>query len=243
MKKILLILLLFTPLTQAFSHYLWIETARNGVLNKLQIVQIKYGEYAYNEIEPATSEAFLKVKNFELWLVGPDGQKQSLKTVAQGDHYQAQFTPTQTGNYTVYLDHKKLEIVDSSQYNFGIYKPQYHAKAQILIGKVSEIGIPTNSEGLELVEVSSKKQELTFKVLYKNQPLIKNKVAVFFKDGWSKELETDNQGQITLVLPFPTAYTLEVIYIDKTVGTFNQIPYEFVWNCTSYYLDHTAVSK
>lgn len=239
MKNLLLLFLLLTPITKAFSHYLWIETAQQGALNQLQTIKIKYGEFAYDETEQASNEAFLKVKNFELWLVNPDGSKQEIKANANGDHYQAVFTPTKVGEYLIYLDNKTMDVVDSSSYNFGIYKPQYHATAKIRIGNSNHKSFQTNLNGLEIVEIDKGNQQISLKVLYKNKPLSKNKVVFFFKDGWNKEAETNEAGEISLNLPWPTSYTVEVTYIDKNAGTFNQVPYEFIWNCATYYINRT----
>lgn len=236
MKKIYLFLLLLAPFTQAFSHYLWIETASSGSLNTSHIIKIKYGEFAYDEIEEVTNEAFIKVKNFDLWVIAPNGEKKELKATANGDHYQANFTPTQSGNYIVYLDNKKMEVVDSSQYNFGIYKPQYHATARINIGKTTDFSKSTNTEGLDITEIKNLNNAITLRVSYKKEALNKSKVMVFFKDGWSKELETDEKGEVTFTLPWPTAYTIEVIHIDKTAGQYKQVPYEFIYNCTTHYI-------
>lgn len=239
MKKLVLLFLLLTPITQAFSHYLWIETEQHGKLNQQQTIKVKYGEFAYGETEQVNNEAFLKVKNFELWLISPDGSKQELKAHANGDHYQAAFTPTKVGEYLIYLDNKVMDVVDSSQYNFGIYKPQYHATAKISIGNSNVNSFQTNADGLEIVELDKNGQQITLKVLFKNKPLSKNKVVFFFKDGWNKEAETNESGEITLNLPWSTSYTVEVTYIDKSPGTFNQVPYEFIWNCATYYINRT----
>ncbi|MBW3520383.1 DUF4198 domain-containing protein [Flavobacterium sp. NKUCC04_CG] len=243
MKKILILLLLLSPFTEAFSHYLWIETPAQTAQNKQQIIKVKYGEFAYNEIEEASNAAFLKVKDFELWLIDPDGEKKELKTIANGDHYEAVYTPKKAGTYIVYLDNKKMEIVDSTQYNFGIYKPQYHAKAKINVGKSNKSDHHTNHDGLEIIETASVNQQITLQVRFKNLPLTKSKVMVFFKDGWSKEQETDEKGEITLTLPWQTSYAVEVIHIDKTPGTFNQLPYEFIWNCATYFINHQADAR
>ncbi len=237
MKKLLFLLLLLSPLHQVYSHYLWIETPTQALLNKQQTVKIKYGEFAYNEVEETSTAVFLKVKDFELWLIDPDGEKKELKTVAKNDHYEAVFTPKKAGSYTLYLDNKKMEVVDSSQYNFGIYKPQYHATAKINVGKNYNTNHITNLDGLEILETATTNRQITLQVRFKNLPLVKSKVMLFFKDGWSKEVETDENGAITFTLPWQTSYAVEVIHIDKTPGTFNQIPYEFIWNCATYFIN------
>ena len=121
--KILGLFILLLLAKPAFAHYLWIETAATGKQNQKQEVRVYFGEYTYGVIEEVAGDAFKGVSDFKLWLVDPSGKKMQLNTTAKKDHYAAAFTPTKPGAYLVYLENRNIDVLDYTEYDFGIFKP------------------------------------------------------------------------------------------------------------------------
>ena len=58
-----------------------------------------------------------------------------------------------------------------------------------------------------------------FKVFYKDKPLAKAKLELINESGWKRELRTDEQGTLTVALPWKGNYVIEVEHLDPTAGT------------------------
>ncbi|UNY98374.1 DUF4198 domain-containing protein [Zhouia spongiae] len=237
MKRKIIALLMFLIAGNTFAHYLWIETNPVGSENKKHEVKVRFGEYTYGVIEKVNGEAFKNVSQFNVWLIAPDGSKSALEVAPKDDHYLGVFIPGQTGTYTVVLDNKNMNVLDYTQYDFGIFKPQYHAKAKVSVGETADTA-RSNADGIEIVDISSrpakKGEEVALQVLFKGEPLIKNEIVVYVSDLWSKKMETDEKGEISFKLPWKTIYTVEATYNETTPGTFKNADYEFIWHCATY---------
>ncbi|MAN26667.1 MULTISPECIES: DUF4198 domain-containing protein [Mesonia] len=237
MKNIFFILLLFIS-ANSFAHYIWLETSPNGKLGEKHEVKVRFGEYTYGVLEEVEGEAFQGVKDFELWMVAPNGEKQRLNVSVEDNYYLASFIPSEKGSYTLALDNKDMKVLDYTQYDFGIFKPQYHAKARVAVGEKSEEIKKTNLDGIEIVELSkehnSKNAEVSLQVFYKGKPLAENEVSIYVADLWSKKMTTDEHGKVSFQLPWDTLYTVETTFNEKVPGTFKGKDYEFIWHCATY---------
>ncbi|MBU3027892.1 DUF4198 domain-containing protein [Zobellia galactanivorans] len=238
MKKIITLLVLLLSTSPIFSHYLWIEAAPQGQLNQEHQIKVRFGEYTYGVIEKVQGDAFKGVSNFSLWLIAPDGTKTTLPISAKDDFYAASFTPNQKGTYTLALDNKDMKVLDFTQYDFGIFKPQYHAKAKVVVDKKPAAIAKTNVDGIEIIDVSPDpfgvSKEVSLQLLFKGKPLAENEVSIFVSDLWSKKLSTDQDGKISFQLPWPTKYTVEATYNETVPGTYKGLDYEFIWHCATY---------
>lgn len=239
MKKITILIFVLLVQATASAHYLWIETAASGKLNKEHLVKIKYGEYTSGAIEKPGNDAFNAVKNFSLWLMAPSGEKKELKIGMKRDFYQAVFVPSEEGSYALVLDNKNVQVLDYTAYDFGIFKPQYHAKARVTVGKNPEKLAKTNFEGIEILNISNKvashKSEVNLKVLFKGKSLKEQEVIIYISDQWSKKLTTDENGEVSFKLPWDdTLYTIETTHNEDITGTFDGKDYDFIWHCATY---------
>lgn len=239
MKNITLLVLTLLIQASASAHYLWIETAPNAKLNEEHLVKVRFGEYTYGAIEKVGSEAFNGVKNFKLWLVSPNGEKIELETNAGSDFYSARFTPSENGTYTIALNNTEMEVLDYTEYDFGIFKPQYHAKAKVTVGDTPKALTTTNFEGIEIIDLSEKLaqagNEVKLKVLFKGEVLVEQEVVIYVSDLWSKKLTTDENGEVRFKLPWnETLYTVETTFNEDLPGKFNGKDYEFIWHCATY---------
>src|SRR5690606_5379826 len=234
MKKLIALAVLLLTTANSFAHYLWIETAVNGKIGEQQIVKVHMGEYTYGVIEDVVGEAFQGVNNFTLWAVSPSGKKIALKTTAQKDHYSAVFTPKENGTYTLLLNNDQIDVIDYTQYDFGIFKTHYHAVANFTVGKGQNDTAAQNENGITVKRIATADKQVKLQLLFKGQPLAKSEVKIYVKDLWSKTLETDQDGYISFGLPWDTKYILEATHQEEVPGTYKGEDYEFVWHCVTY---------
>ncbi|MEQ5789690.1 DUF4198 domain-containing protein [Muricauda sp. NFXS6] len=234
MKKLIATLLLITlPVLSVSAHYLWIETNGNGTLGQAQEVRVHYGEYTYGVIEKVEGEAFPAVSKFTLWVIAPDGTKTELNTKAKEDHYLASFTPSQNGVYTIALNNNEIDVIDYTQYDFGIFKTHYHSTAKVLVGTDGDTKT-ANPEGIVVKQLENDGEEIKLQVVYKGEPLAKNELKVYVSDLWSKTLYTDDNGEVSFALPWDTKYIVETTTKEEVPGAYNGDDYEFIWHCATY---------
>lgn len=234
MKNIVLATVLFFAASiKGFSHYLWVETAPTGSINNEQEIKVHYGEYTYGVIEKVNEDAFNAVSNFTLWVTDANGNKSTLKVTEKDDHYVAYYTPTTNGTYTVTLNNNTIDVIDYTQYDFGIFKTHYHSVTKFQVGSNTSATATENLEGLTIKNVPTGTSETKLQVLYKNTPLAKNELKVFVADLWSKTLETDENGFVNFKLPWKTKYVVETTIKEEVPGTYKGEAYEFIWHCAT----------
>tara|TARA_R110000868_G_scaffold106443_2_gene291919 strand:+ start:11108 stop:11824 length:717 start_codon:yes stop_codon:yes gene_type:complete len=233
-KSILTIAFILFATVQTFAHYLWIETNNKGKIGQQQEVKVFFGEYTYGVIEKVKGEAFPSVKDFTLWLVDANGYKSQIAVTAEEDYYKGYFTPSINGLYTVVLNNDAVDVIDYTQYDFGIFKTHYNSIAKIQVGNTSGETAAINDKGITVKDISKTKGEVKLQVLYKNEPLAKNELKIYVADLWSKTLETDDNGIVTFKQPWDTKYIIETTFEERVPGTYKGEDYEFIWHCGTY---------
>lgn len=238
MKNLLITLLLLLSANYTFAHFMWIETSPSGKLNQKHEVKVYFGEYTYGVTEKVEEEAFGKMKNFEVWIIGPSGEKSKLQMQPAANFYSGSFSPSSKGTYTVVLNNNKVDVIDYTQYNFGIFKTHYHSTARIDVGTGAPATAAANNEGITIVDVTGKAHakggEAVLKVLYKGEPLKENELTAFISVQWSKKLYTDKDGLVRLSLPWDSVYVFEATKKEELPGTYNGKEYQFIWHCATY---------
>lgn len=234
MKQLIATLLFIAlPALSASAHYLWVETNGTGTLGQTHEVRVHYGEFTYGVIEKVNGEAFPKVSKFSLWVIAPDGKKTLLNTKAKEDHYLATFTPEKPGVHTLALNNNEIDVIDYTEYDFGIFKPHYHATAKVQVGTDGETQT-ANSEGIAVKQLANDGDEIKLQVLYKGKPIAQNELKVYVADLWSKTMYTDANGEVSFALPWNTKYIVETTTKEEIPGTFNGEDYQFIWHCATY---------
>lgn len=238
MKKALFFTLTLLLSLNASAHFMWVETNPTAKLNQKHEVKVFFGEYTYGVQEKVSGEAFEKMKHFEVWAISPSGEKTKLEMTPGELFYTGWFSPKSNGTYTIALNNNKIDVIDYTQYDFGIFKTHYHSTAKVLVGNSSQKTAAVNPEGITLVDVTAKdhkeNNEAVFQVLYKGQPLKEKEVTVFISDLWSKKVYTDEKGEIKFSLPWKTKYIMEVTHKEEVPGKYNNEDYQFVWHCATY---------
>lgn len=227
-------LFLFLGTGLLHSHYLWIEAESKGEINREHSVRVHYGEYTYDVIEKVRGEAFPLVAKFRLWVADPSGRIMELEPLAAEDHYVASFTPTLPGTYTVLLNNDEIEVLDYTEYDFGIFKTHYHASTQVQVGKADASTTANNPEGIVMKRLLTDGDTVRLQVIYKGKPLPSHEVQVFLPGLWSKTLETDEQGVVAFSMPWPEKYIVETTFKEEVPGTYRGKDYQFIWHCATF---------
>jgi hypothetical protein len=235
MKKITFILLsmvLSLATVQGFAHALWIETASTGKVGQKQTVKIFYGEYATGERD-SVGKWYSDVKEFSLWLTGPDQKKIQLKPSAGVNYFEAEFTPDQNGAYTLTVSHEAKDLGGTTKYHFL-------SSACVAVGKVLPLAAQnSNALKLHIDDASSAKvnRTLQLKAFLRDVAARGKTVSVFSPNGWSKELTTDENGVAQFTPLWAGRYVVEVSDMDKTPGTHNGKDYKATWKGATYSFD------
>ena len=184
MKKLafLTLSILFCFITTNLSaHALWIETGAAGKIGQQQTVKVYYGEYAANERENV-SKWYSDVKEFTLWLVGPDQQRTQLKLTADSNSFTSSFTPDKNGLYALEVSHEAKELGGTTKYHFL-------ASTNVTVGKPTSAAATTNVLSLKLDNASPAKVNQTVKLtasLIRKMQKLKQFRYFLLQDGLKK---------------------------------------------------------
>ncbi|MGY0037694.1 DUF4198 domain-containing protein [Pedobacter sp. NJ-S-72] len=231
MKKLafLTLSILFCFITTNLSaHALWIETGTTGKIGQQQTVKVYYGEYAANERENI-SKWYSDVKEFTLWLVGPDQQRTQLKLTSDSNAFTSSFTPDKNGLYALEVSHEAKELGGTTKYHFL-------ASTNVTVGKSISTATTTNVLNLKLDNTSPLKVNQTVKLTASlNKEAAKAKtVSIFSPSGWAKETKTDENGLVQFTPIWPGIYVIEVAEFQKVKGEHQGKAYEAIWQGATY---------
>ncbi|MAZ26601.1 MAG: ferredoxin [Cytophagaceae bacterium] len=235
MKRSILLLAFLLVCLSAKAHYMWLEVPTSARVNTQQTVKVFMGEYTYGVIEEVAGETFQSAKKFTLWAVSPAGKKSRLSIEQKENHFTAAFTPKEEGTYTFFLNNNEIDVIDYTQYDFGIFKTHYHAVAQMNVG--DKVGATTihNPEGITVKSLSTDANKIKLQVFYKGEPLANHETKTYISDQWAKESWTNEEGIIETTLPWPgEKYIVEVTKKEEVPGRYNGEDYEFIWHCVTY---------
>ncbi|WP_367868468.1 DUF4198 domain-containing protein [Pedobacter sp. WC2423] len=210
------------------AHALWIETGNTGKIGQPQTVKVYYGEYVANERENV-SKWYSDVKDFTLWLVGPDQQRTQLKLTADSNSFTSSFTPDKNGAYNLEVSHEARELGGTTKYHFL-------ASTHVNVGKTSTVAANTNVLNLKPDNSAPVKVNQTIKLTASlNKEAAKAKtVTIFSPSGWSKETKTDENGHVQFTPVWPGRYVIEVAEFQKVKGEHQGKAYEAIWQGATY---------
>jgi len=230
--RFLILLVSFLSSTDVWAHALWIQTNPIGKKGQQQTVSILYAEPG--EPSEKISDWYSDVKSFELWLIGPSGQKTRLTVSPAQDHFIAEFTPDQDGVYTLAVGHGAKDLGGTTKY-------QFNATAAVTVGKVASASVAHPNE-LNVTVTDTKKAYAVGKPVllagvFNGKPSEKLRVLVHSPSGWNKEIQTNAGGTAEFTPVWPGRYYIEASKTDKTPGEQDGKPYQAVWRCATYVLD------
>lgn len=211
----------------SWAHAYWIETKSTGNINKEHTIKVFFAETG-EEPEKTNGKEWLAMKNFDLYLLGPDHQKIKLNSIATEDSYTASFIPKQKGHYIVVLQNADIGVLgDSPEY---MYIPYYYSTAYINVDNTQEkLDINKVLESIPLalltivdeknIDVSIKSYDNTEAGLYVNGP-----------DGKYSMLQAKQPTKAVYNVLGKGKYYIELMIIDKKGGALNGKNYKTAYH-------------
>ncbi len=233
-KIYLLIFSLLVTITGALAHALWIKTDAVGKKGQKQLVTVLYAEP--DEDPEKLADWYSDVREFELWLVAPDGKKAKLATTAGEDRFTASFTPDQDGVYTLFTGKSAKDLGGTTVY-------QFNASALITVGNAQKGNNPAiNTNTLVIhadpLSVNKANSPMKLKTLVNGEkPADKLYISVTSPTGWTKNISTDENGEAEFTPLWPGSYAIEVSKSWKEQGTHYDKEYKAIWRCATITVD------
>lgn len=234
MKKFLFSVILCCSLQTLFAHALWIETITTGKIGQPQEVKVFLGEYADNQRD-SIQNWFSNMTAFTLYLVTPDGQKEALTVVPDGNHFKATFTPKVAGTHVLSIDHTVQAVYGESKihyYALGLVKVNGSLKGLDNVQGYTDFALLANHSKAPKLHQPEKVQ-----LSYKKAAPAEGEVTVQSPEGWAKKFKTGQQGDITFSPAWPGRYMLEGTYTEATSGQHEGKDFKSVWHCVTYCMD------
>lgn len=230
---LLFVIAFFLHTSSLFAHALWIETSTSGKAGQKQSIKILYSEP--NDKPEKIADWYSDVKEFTLWLTGPDKQKVKLSTSAADDHFTSEFTPEKDGVYTLTVSHTARELGGKTKY-------QFNASAVVAVGKSPEgnaAAFNTNEISVFADAGKTYKVNKPFQLtgFFKEKPSEKLNIAVHAPSGWNKEISTNGQGVAEFTPAWAGKYSLEASKSEKEEGEHHGKTYTSVWRCATLLVD------
>lgn len=213
-----LAVLISTPAARA--HYLWIESDTNAE------ARVYYGEF--NEGLRETAGGRLDERGTLQGWVRTAESRRALELEKKPDHFAATL---KAADGWVLVEDLDGGVKDWSMHDIGIVKPMYYARAAI--GN-RQTGTAKPAMALDIVPAADEYGPQSLRVFFKSKPLPKAKLNVHAPNHWSRELKADEHGVLTIETPWTGRYVLEVIYKERTPGTYRDEPYQAIRHRATY---------
>jgi hypothetical protein len=182
----------------ASAHHLWVEADGQGA-------KLYFGEFEGNlrEASPGLLDRFKPLP--EAKVVGAGGA-QPLKLEKSPSAYVLS-GPIGADDSIIA---EQVRVTERKQADKPIrtlghlaarYVPDFAERAPVLALDI----VPTGKPG-------------AFRVVYDGKPLAKVKLELIAESGWKREFHTDEQGAVTVGLPWRGAYVIEIEHLDAAGG-------------------------
>ncbi len=89
----------------------------------------------------------------------------------------------------------------------------------------------------DIVPVETSKN--LFKLVYNNQPLVKQEVNVISPTGWEKSFSTNDKGEFTIHTPWIGTYLLQAKFEDNTKGEVDGKAFDKTVHAISYTIENS----
>jgi hypothetical protein len=183
------------------AHSIWIERDGAGP------ARAYFGEWA-DDIREKAVGALDRIKSPQAFLTSP---QRPLIIERRADHLEIAVK----GGGDVRLIESGLAPRDDVRAG-GKSRTIFYAKA----GRAETTG----KLDLELVPIVA--DGATFVLMFRGAPLLKANVTVYGPPKWEKPLRTNDQGQVTVPMPWAGRYVLEVAYVEETGGEINGLKFD-----------------
>nr|WP_293834308.1 DUF4198 domain-containing protein [uncultured Arsenicibacter sp.] len=160
----------------------------------------------------------------------PDGTTEPLTLSPADNCYQAQFIPRRAGTYQALLVNDTRAVQDWTKHNLGIVRPREYLRAICQIG-----GGMLSAKPVFYLDITPQSKPVAGKAAtvlitkdgaaYANAP-----VKLTMPDGKQSKLTADANGLLTLTSTGAGQYVLDVDFMDKTPGKYQDKDYQAIRN-------------
>ncbi|MBD2699111.1 DUF4198 domain-containing protein [Spirosoma sp. BT702] len=214
--------LLFLAPCLAQAHGYWIELKGSGKVNEPVQVQLFFGEYSHGLREKGATLG--KMSDISVFVRDADGNQTPVVMTQTDTHWQGEFTPKKDGYYQILGLNDKRDVQDWTKRGFGIVRPVQYLRADYVVGNTER------SATAQVLDVVANPQENTvgLRVFKDKKAYANTSVRIVNPDGWERVCDTNEQGRASFVPNKKGLYVVELEWIDKTPGTFNNKPYDTI---------------
>lgn len=190
---------------QASAHHLWLES-HGGT------IQLYFGEFGENLRE--VSPGLLDKLEPQAKVLSPTGER-ALTVARSAKAFTVSGTNAESGSVVAEDPRYAIHVGTRD----GVTRRSIYWPAARFVTERTALQ-PTLT--LDLVPAGADK----FRVFYRGKPLAKAKVEVTAAFGWGKEARTDEDGTISVTLPWRGLYALEVHHSDTSGGKRGEEAYD-----------------
>lgn len=184
--------------SQAVAHHIWIEQDSDGA-------RLHFGEYADNlrEVSPGRLDKFTQTR---AKLVTAKGE-QALAMQKTPAAFAIAAKAGKGESIVAEADYPAFDKKEGDKTSRGVWIPAARF--------ISDFSQQAPTLALDVVPTGKADE---FQVFYRGQPLPKAKVVAIAASGWSREVQADELGKVSVSLPWQGGYGIEVKHSDKTPG-------------------------
>lgn len=202
----------------ALAHQIWLEPAPGGA-------KLYFGEFGENlrETSPGRLDKFVSPAAQEL----KGGERSALTLQKTGNAFV--FTGASGKGAAIVAEDKAYPITERKEGDKPV-RSVFHPAARLITGD----GAQSPALTLDLVPLGKPgKATREFQVIFKDQPLPKAKLTLATPSGWHQDYRSDENGRLSISLPWRGAYVLELRHQDNTPGNRNGEAFDLTYYATT----------
>lgn len=221
-----LFFVLLPLLTEVHSY--WLELKGSGKVGEPMTVQCYFGELdnGVREKGPALNG----IKAFTASVLLPDGSREPLTLTPAENCYMAQFTPKQAGTYQVLLVNDTRAVQDWTTHGLGIVRPREYLRAVCQVGGGTLSAKPIFYLDATPQGMPAPNSPKTVLITKDGAAYANALVKLIRPDGKPSKLTADANGMLTIPSGGAGLYVVDVDFMDKTPGKYQDKAYQAVRN-------------
>lgn len=205
-RLVIAALLAFSVPGSASAHFLWLEPESDGA-------RLYFGEFEENlrEASPGLLDRLMPL---------PQAKIESASGV--------QPLKVEKSSAAFVITGKRTSVDSIVAEQVRVNERKQSDKVTRTLGRLGARWVPDFAERTPVLplDVVPAGKPGTIKVFYKDKPLAKAKLELISESGWKRELRTDEQGALTVALPWKGVYVIVVEHLDPIAGSLGSDAYD-----------------
>lgn len=202
LSKIVLGLAALLQVSIAQAHFIWLEQADGQT-------KLYFGEYEGGVREKTGGRLDT--------IAAPEASLLSNQTVKLQMQRQADYIAIDGAKSQPVMAHElSMKVKDMTKYHWGIVKPMYYARTAH--GHAEAM----SSHALDIQPLGNNRVRINLN----GKPLANAKLKVIAPNQWLQELDANDQGEATYIMPWVGLYVLEVVHLEANAGEYQGEKYE-----------------